>query len=262
MFGGEISLSYQLNEDNMVYGSINRGYKAGSANTDGSLPDHLRTFDPEYLTSYEVGYKASFLNDEAYLRTAVFYMNRDDIQISSYRLYERPDGSSEFISYWDNASKGHNSGIEVEGAWNVSSNIEVYGGLGLLETEFSGYVDEDGVAKPKREQAHAPGYQYNLGINYFLGNNWQFNLSIDGKDEFYFSDTHDQKSDAVTLVNGSVGYIEEMWQVKLWARNMFDKDYKTRGFYFGNDPRDGYTSKPYYQYGEPAVFGVTFDYNF
>jgi len=43
---------------------------------------------------------------------------------------------------------------------------------------------------------------------------------------------------------------------------MIDKEYQTRGFYFGNDPRDGYTSKAYYQYGEPAVFGLTFDYNF
>jgi len=39
MVGGKLVLSYQHNNDALWYGSINRGYKAGGANTDGSLPD-------------------------------------------------------------------------------------------------------------------------------------------------------------------------------------------------------------------------------
>ena len=89
-----------------------------------------------------------------------------------------------------------------------------------------------------------------------------FNVNVDGKDEFYFSDSHDEKSNAIDLVNASVTYLQDHWQVKLWGRNITDKDYQTRGFYFGNDPRDGYTSKGYYQLGAPAEFGVTLDYQF
>jgi len=189
-------------------------------------------------------------------------MNRDDIQISSYHLNERSDGSSEFISYWDNAAKGFNQGIEIEGSWNISDNFEIYGALGLLETEFKDYIYDDGSTELGREQAHAPGYQFNLGVNYFLDEQWQFNLSIDGKDAFYFSDSHSEKSDKVAILNGSVSYNQEQWQVKLWARNILDEDYATRGFYFGNDPRDFYEAKAYYQYAEPAVFGITFDYQF
>jgi hypothetical protein len=66
----------------------------------------------------------------------------------------------------------------------------------------------------------------------------------------------------MTLLNGSVSYLQDNWQLKLWARNMLDEDYATRGFYFGNDPRDDYAAKAYTQLGEPAVVGLTLDYQF
>ena len=262
MIGGKAVLSYQVDESAMVYTSINRGYKAGSVNSSGTLSEELRSFEPEYLWNYELGYKVSLFDDNAYVRAAVFYMDRDDIQISSYHLEERQDGSSAFISYWDNAAQGYNQGIEVEAAWSISDNVEVYGSLGFLNTEFSDYIYKDGTKETGREQAHAPNYQFNVGLNYFISEQWQFNLSVDGKDAFYFSDSHDEKSDSLALLHGSVSYFAEDWQVKLWARNILNEEYQVRGFYFGNDPRDGYTDKPYYHYGEPAVFGLTFDYNF
>ena len=49
MVGGKVVLSYQMDKNNLFYGSINRGYKAGGANTEGSLPADLREFSPEYL---------------------------------------------------------------------------------------------------------------------------------------------------------------------------------------------------------------------
>ncbi len=35
-----------------------------------------------------------------------------------------------------------------------------------------------------------------------------------------------------------------------WGRNVFDEDYTTRGFFFGNEPPD-FTNKRYTQLGEP-----------
>ena len=262
MVGAKVVLSYQLNDDAMTYASINRGFKAGSVNTSGSLSDDLRAFDPEYLVNYEIGYKANLLNNNAFVRAAVFYMNRDDIQISSYHLSEREDGSAEFINYWDNAAQGSNYGVEVEGTINVSEQVELYGNVGLLETEFKGYVYADGTTEQGRDQAHAPSYQFSVGVNYFPNEHWQINVSVDGKDEFYFSDSHTEKSDDISVLNASVRYLQDQWQLKLWARNITDEEYATRGFYFGNDPRDGYSAKPYYQFAEPAVFGLTLDYQF
>ncbi|QDP03067.1 TonB-dependent receptor [Thalassotalea sp. PS06] len=262
MVGGKLVLAYQLTDAAMTYASINRGYKAGSVNSDGTLSDELRVFDPEYTWNYELGFKTSLLDNNAVFRAAVFYMTRDDIQISSYHLLEREDGSSEFISYWDNAAKGSNTGVEVEFLWDITDSLNVYSSLGLLDTEFKGFTYADGTLETGRDQAHAPNYQFNAGANYYLTDRWLVNVNVEGKDEFYFSDSHDQRSDSVTLWAASVSYLADEWSVKLWGRNVFDEQYATRGFYFGNDPRDGYEAKPYYQYGEPARIGLTFDYNF
>ena len=262
MVGGKLVLSYQHDEDSLFYGSINRGYKTGGVNTDGSLPNALREFEAEFVLNYELGYKVSLFDSQAYIRAAVFYMNRDDIQIKSSLTEVREDGSVEFVPYLGNAAAGVNKGLEIDSAWQINDNIELYGSLGLLDTTFNYFINADGVNLSGREQAHAPNYKFNLGVNYYVSEQWLVNVSIDGKDEYYFSDSHNQKSATVSLVNASLSYMVANWQLKIWTRNLLDEDYTTRGFYFGNDPRDGYTPKGYQQYGEPMVVGATLDYRF
>lgn len=264
MVGGKVVLAYQANQDNLLFASINRGYKAGGVNTDGTIAEEDRAFDPEYLWNYELGYKLDFANNLGYLRTALFYMDREDMQIKNSNLIE-DNGYKEWIEYIDNASTGYNYGIEIDSAIFITDNLELYGALGLLQTEFTHYVydeDTDEELEINREQAHAPSYQYNLGVNYFIGESWLINVAVDGKDKFYFSDSHLEQSEPATLLHASVGYSADAWQVKLWARNILDELYATRGFGFGNDPRNGYSDPAHYQYGEPAVFGLTFDYHF
>ena len=262
MVGGKLVLSYQQNTDSLWYGSVNRGYKAGGHNTDGTLPEDLRSFAPEYLINYEVGYKVSLLDNSAYVRTAVFYMDRTDMQVNSSKTIVRDDGSSEFISYLGNAATGSNYGIEVESALHINDFVNLYGSVGILESEFNDFVNADGVSLDGREQAHAPHYQFNLGVNVQPTEHWLINVSVDGKDSFYFSDSHDEQSESVALLNASITYLQQNWQLKLWGRNLKDESYANRGFYFGNDPRDGYTAKQYTQLSEPLVFGASFDYQF
>jgi outer membrane receptor protein involved in Fe transport len=281
MVGGKLVLSYQQSDDSFWYASINRGFKAGGANTDGSLPDELRTFDPEYLTNYELGYKVSLLDNNAYIRTALFYMDRTDMQVKSSNTISRSDGSTQFISYLGNAASGENYGLEVETSWQVTDSINLYASLGLLDTEFNDFITADGLSLSGEEQAHAPNYQFNIGVNYQPTDAWLFNISLDSKDEFYFSDTRyydydgndsveideaipeqDLQSKASVLLNASISYLADNWQVKLWGRNLGDKNYANRGFYFPNDPRDGYAPKQYTLLSEPLVFGVSLDYQF
>ncbi len=262
MIGGKLVLAYQQSNDSLWYGQINRGYKAGGANTDGSLSHEFRTFSPEYVWNYEAGYKVNLLDNQAYIRAAVFYMDRRNVQAKISKTIPHNDGSSEFIIYIDNATSGINKGLELESAWQVNDVIEIYGALGLLNTKFGHFINADGKDLTGRTQAHAPNYQVNLGLNIQPSENWLMNVSFDGKDDFYFSVSHDEKSKKIEIFNASITYLQENWQLKVWSRNLFDRDYATRGFYFGNDPRDGYAAKQYTQLAEPMVFGVTFDYQF
>ena len=262
MVGGKLVLSYQQTEQALIFASINRGYKTGGVNTQGSLPAELREFDSEYLWNYELGYNYSFDDNSGYLRVTAFYMDRKDMQVNSNYIDVRPDGSAEFISYFGNAAEGKNQGIEIDASWQLSERSEIYGAFGYLDTELIDYFNQDGVDLTGRDQAHAPNYQATLGVNAFINDQVTFNVNIIAKDDFYFSDSHNEQSDGYETLNASLTYEMSDWQVKIWARNITDEDYKTRGFFFGNDPRDGYQAKQYYQLGEPRVYGVTLDYQF
>ncbi len=263
LFGGKLVFDYSLPGNTLVYGSVSRGYKAGGVNTDGSLEPGNRAFDTEYQWAYELGLKTAWLQESLRARFALFYTDRRDQQVKGSILVPRDDNSVAFIDYIDNAARGNNYGFEVESVWFVSPAVQLSASLGLLETEFEHYINESGEDLAGRDQAQAPNYQYAVGLRYDFADGWYVSAGVEGKDGFYFSDRHNAKAGAYDLFNARVGFETDAWTVALWGRNLTDKDYFVRGFgSFGNDPRDGYAVKPYTQFGEPRVLGVTARWTF
>jgi len=81
---------------------------------------------------------------------------------------------------------------------------------------------------------------------------------LEGKGSYYFSNRHDAKSDAYTLVNSSLEYTNGDFAVSLWVRNIADTEYQVRGFgSFGNNPGNGYETELYTQQGAPRTAGLT-----
>ncbi len=262
LVGGKITLTYDALDNALFYTTMSRGYKTGGFNTDGTLDIDLRDFDSEGLLNYELGFRGMLLDNRLQTQLALFFMDRDDVQISSSLIRTRSDGSSEFIDYIGNAATGSNYGLEFTGSFQTSDRTIFYGSLGLLKTEYEDFINSAGDNLDGREQAHAPTYQYSLGVNIQLGNNFDLGLNILGKDSFYFSDSHGIQSDAYNLINANLSYSWENWKLMLWGRNLSGEDYSVRGFYFGNDPRDNYLAKGYIQLGEPARLGLTLNLDY
>lgn len=260
--GGRLALNYRTGAEALLYASMSRGYKTGGFNTDGSLDADLRPFDAELLWNYEVGFKGSLFHEQLQTQLTLFYMDRDDVQINSSTLRMRADGSAEFIQYTGNAAAGFNRGLELNMQWQSNERVTVYGSLGLLESEYEEFVNSAGDNLDGRQQAHAPDYQYTLGSNLYLLPSLTLNLNLQGADAFFFSDSHSVKSDAYHLLNATLSWQWQQATVRLWGRNLLEDDYQVRGFYFGNDPRDGYAAKGYAQLGEPLRYGVTLNLEF
>ena len=74
--------------------------------------------------------------------------------------------------------------------------------------------------------------------------------------------SHNGRANNYNLLNASLSWQWQQATLRLWTRNLLDKDYGVRGFYFGNDPRDGYADKVYRQLGEPRRVGVTLSVDF
>lgn len=262
LYGGKLALTYRTSTNSLIYASISRGYKTGGFNTDGSLDSDLREFNAEELINYEFGFKGSLYNDQLKTQLALFFMDRDDVQIASSVVRSRADGSSEFIDYVGNAAAGSNYGLEASAKFQAANNIMFHGSLGLLKTEYKEFVNSAGDNLGGRQQAHAPNYQYTLGVDIRISSALELDVNIQGKDSFYFSDSHSIRSKDYSLVNASLSYSWKEWQLTLWGRNLNDEDYSVRGFFFGNDPRDNYAAKGYTQLGEPMRYGLTLNMDF
>ena len=262
MWGGRIALMYSLNASTMPYVSVARGYKAGGFNTDGTLEPDLREYDDEFLIEIEAGVKSRLMDDRLQLRLAAFYDDRRDQQVNSSLLRSRPDGTTEFVDFFGNAAEGTNTGLEIETNWYAADNLKLTAAVGLLKAEFDRFINENGEDLSGRDQSHAPSQTWHVAADYRNGN-IHMNLSVDGKDEFFFSDGHAIKSTGYNLVNAAVGYVTETWGIRVWARNLTNKDYYTRAFgSFSNDPRDFYDFiEPYFQYGEPRIAGITVEFS-
>lgn len=260
--GGRVSLNYQLLDDLMAYAAVSRGYKTGGFNIEGTLDADLREYDTETLWNYEAGLKGSFLDGALHMQAALFWMDRRDVQISSSTLRVRDDGSTEFIDFIGNAADGFNRGLELSLRYVPTDTLQLYSSLGLLDTEYQDFINSAGKDLSGRDQAHAPRRQYTVGMSWQALPSLSLDLNMQGRSAFYFSDSHDSRSRSYDLVNASARWQLAQWTLTVWGRNLTDKDYEVRGYFFGNDPRDGYEDHTYVQWGEPRRFGVTVNYDF
>ena len=252
LFGGHIELSHKLDNSKTVYASISQGFKAGGFNIKVENPA-LLYFKKETAINYEVGLKTQTNN----LKTSVsaFYTDRKNPQFDGYTYV-----GAIYTYYSENFDKATNYGLEGNFDWKVNNTWNFFGSLGLLKTSVEGISLSGAYSIDGREQAHAPSYQFSIGAQYRHNNGFFARVSTRGMDKFYFSNTHNEQSEAYTVTDARIGYESEDWEVYLWGKNLFDERYTTRGYYFANDPT--WTERRYLRLGDPRQIGITARYRF
>ncbi|MCP5009648.1 MAG: TonB-dependent receptor [Aestuariibacter sp.] len=262
MLGGKLALNYLMG-DQLWYASISRGFKGAGINPDQNVREVNRFFDAEYNWNYEIGVKAP-LADSVNLRAAVFVMKREDTQVSDFDLQYREDNSAEFFSIITNADLGTNQGAEVELSWQANDRWSLNASAGYLDAYFENYTRVDDSFIAKQTLAQSPSVTANVFSQYSITDSLTWNLEVDYTASYRFSDGHDVKSPAATLVHTQLVWQQNDLETTLWVNNLFDETYYTRGFGgFSNDPRDYYEfEEPYYQFGNGRQIGVTVRYQF
>jgi len=257
LYGAKLGLNYQANKDQLLFTSLTRGYKPGGINVDNRIAPREREFNTEYMWNLETGVKSSWLGGSLMTNFSAFYAKRKDAQTKSST---QDVGGPGFIEFTNNASEATHMGIEAGLDWFLTDQFRVIGSLGLLDAEFDDYKNPDPTALnvDGRDVANAPSYQYSLGAEWYVAPKWTVRANVEGKDAFYFSDSHNSKSSAYDLVNTSIDYTTSNWKTTFWVRNLFDKDYATRGFFFDQ----GFGAQGYQQFGDPRIGGVTVTYDY
>jgi iron complex outermembrane receptor protein len=268
MWGGHLALSYDWQENLRSYARIARGFKAGGFNPSlaalqgvAVLDPEFIPYQPEYLWNYEVGLKGLWLDGSLSGDLALFYMDRNDAQLSqSSQQVPFDPNSFVFVTYNGDARV---YGLEASAYWQINEAWQLHGSLGLLDTKIRESEKTLAVSPNavNRDLAHAPPYTLNIGTTYTAPGGWFARLDINAIDAYYFDISHNRQSDAYRLVNLRVGKQWGAWALSAWTRNLFDEDYATRGFYFGNEP-PLFENTLYTRFGEPRTYGITLSYDY
>ena len=261
MFGGKVSVSYLMENIGNAYLSYAKGYKQGGFNVGlgllGQVDPNELEYDPEYLTNYELGINSK-ISDFTDLSFNIFYSQREDQQVLISTQVD-PNDPNTFVYLTQNAAEGLNYGFEGSFDTQINDALSLFLNLGYLETEIKNWASRPDIEG--REQAHAPKYSFSAGAEYYFQENTSFEINFIGKSGFYYSDSHNNKSDSYVLTNAALRHSVDNWVIDLWVQNLFDEYYSTRGFFFGNEAPD-FIDTLYRRHGDPRHFGLSVRYDF
>lgn len=108
----KVSVNYTPTTKLLVYGSVSTGFRAGGFNTRGDQDSTLQPFDPENVTTYEIGTKQDWEIAEMPLRSnlAVYLQQYEDIQ----QTVSNTGASGALETNTINAAKAEIKGLELD----------------------------------------------------------------------------------------------------------------------------------------------------
>lgn len=242
-------VNWQVTPQNMVYGKVSTGYKAGGFTGAGS-------YKPESLISYEIGSKNRMFNDTAQLNGDVYYMNYTNQQLNQFT-------------------------DPLAGAQTVNANSKIYGIEASLKTLLGriGQLEIDADYLHARVEGFVPPPGYNPAVSEpIIGNELpvsppysvsaQFQHTWDGilngvvtgmisakyQDSMFFSanDFASTQSSANTTENVALTYQRDdsNWSAMFYCRNITNRPVLI-------DAEEVYTTGAYqYDWAPPRTFGV------
>ncbi len=133
-----IGVDYRPSNNLMVYAKVTKGYKAGGFNG-YAVFENTRTFQPEYVTDYEAGFKSDFNAGGMRGRLNVngFWMNYKDIQRAAGD-FNRATGGNGAVTL--NAASAEIKGVEVDAMIKPTDFLELGGNYSHLSAKYKDFV--------------------------------------------------------------------------------------------------------------------------
>ncbi len=237
-WSGTFKAAYRFNEHAMAYFSAARGYKAGgfnldrvqsnsglSSGTSGILPVDDTSFPAEFVDSYELGTKTTWLGGNLLLNATLFHQEYSDFQLNSFL------GTSFVVR---SIPKVTSQGLDAELLWQTGGWM-VQGGLTYADTKYGNDLlpDTDLALLPGSRPSFAPKWSVtgSVGYDWRIGGTLKASAHVGAK---YMSEYNtgsdldpEKMQDAYTVGNArfTIGSRNDRWSVELWSQNITDAEY-------------------------------------
>ena len=246
----KINLSYQVDNNSMLYITRSEGYRPGGANRTSQLG---ATYDADFLTSTEFGFKSISMDGRLRLNGAMYQMDWDDIQLGWF------DSSISLLGLVDNIGKANSNGFELDAKYILSDTVSVAVGYANNEAVLKEDYVLRGVveAKDGQDLPFTPDTKYNVTINVDTGDtsSLQFNyVYVDEMwNDLFYDDREMQDSYGIANLSFTT-QVGENSTMQIYMDNIFDE---VAQLYINSEDIQRLTTV-----NRPTTVGVKFSWNY
>ncbi len=259
---GTFIAAYDVSPAVHIYASSSRGFKSPGINLVAPANGLDVFVRPERVDAYEIGLKSRLFGGRAEINLAAFWSDVADYQANFVNTAVTP-----VVSYITNVGKLRSRGIELDGratpldgltltaagTYNDAYYVSYKNATAPYLTSYLGVVDLSG-----RRASGAPKWSL-TGSAEYVAKGQAVDLYVGGdasyRSFFYAAVNLDPFSRvpgyALAGLHAGVRKPDQRWDVSLWVRNLFDKDfYNTRAV----STQFGVVQSAL---GEPRTYGLT-----
>ena len=233
----KFNLTYDINEDMLVYGTYSEGFRRGGANAIRRTSILPRQYDPDLLKNYEIGYKSTWLEGALRFNAVAYFMDWEDMQI-------QVNDPTVFSLGIVNFSNAEIEGLEFDFGWAPAIGWDITLNAAFINAEIAEDNDirtpdgeviafvEKGTQLPiTPEEKASIAVQYSPSTQW-LGGDPYFRLdwtyvgesvnSLNGTESIVFTQGPTTQP-AYDIGNLRMGINADRWEATLFVHNVTDE---------------------------------------
>jgi iron complex outermembrane receptor protein len=233
-FSPSIAITHEIEENISIFAAISQSFKPGGfspyvdTNSTSRMGISNQKFNKEKNLAYEVGMNLTSEDKLWNFDFAVFWSEVEDYQ------FEKPTGTTDY--FVDNAEEVEIFGFEVEISGRPSDQLFVSLGYGLTDGEIKKHVGSnfnldtfsvDSYDFAGADIPYSPEHTFSASMDYLWSENLISHLGVRniGKVHYLDQTANDTVNDSYTLLNASVSYLYNDWELKVFGTNLTDEEY-------------------------------------
>ena len=250
----KFGLQYQITDNDMVYVTAAKGFRAGGVNSQvsygicqvgldlyGYLPADLpQEYKSDSVWSYELGAKLRLFNNRAQVNAAVYQIDWKDPQ------YTTPPPQCGLVTTF-NAPAARSRGVELEANARIFRGLSANGSFGYNDAKYTkplvfegraaasnNFVKRDLVIVVAGQQFPTPKYTYSLGGRYehrvntdmqlYLRGDWRHSSAYANAPFPSSAYTPDSFNQAYSTINMRLGVEYKTFDINAFANNLTNRE--------------------------------------
>jgi len=229
-----LALNWQHNADTLLYASVSEGFKSGVTPVNAAnLAVQNSSVKQEQLLAYEVGIKATLLEQRMQFNASTFYYDYTDKQLAVFFA----DPIFTVLARLDNIPESEAYGLDTQLTWRMTTHLTAILAGTLLHTEVKNYEGINALGQPTdfngADFLYSPKQSASATLFYDrpIADNLGFAASLNGHyQSTSYGDLEGSEGaeiDSYSLLNASIGIhtLDGKWDLSVWGNNLTDEYY-------------------------------------